>query len=171
MKKLLKILLLGTLTIFANPLIAQPPPPHLGDQGQIKPIPLESMITCEIWTITNHSNCDFNASLWFTFTDTKTGNQIGTNEYTNFGKWGNINSNTSFEINITTFALQQGYHIPGTSISNTALVIKVGDTPQIVFPNSSGSSTIITFPGYDAPCNCLRVDFDPVNKTIDIWPC
>jgi len=168
MKKLINILLLGLLTIIANPTIAQPPhgyPTAHDDKGKITNVDLYSAAVT--WTVTNHTNCEFLYNLFYSFSN-KDGVITGSNTTKYLDNFERLTEGSDKTYNIS------NYFDPTNGIyqlSNISMEVNIFGNIRYVYPNASGTTQQIICSFCDAPCNCFRIDFDATNRTIEVWPC
>jgi len=164
MKNFLKILLLGIFAFVAFPSVAQPPPPHHLDQGPITPQILYGQSERLIWTVSNHTDCDFTYDLYVSLANDKHeivhSQPMGENTL-------NGGNNYSYEYDFTSIFSGNGYY----ELSNISMTVYIQGNPYYVYPNTSGHPTTIICTACDQPCNCFKVDFNQTTKTIDINPC
>ena len=169
MKKIINILLLGLLTMLANPLIAQPPPtgfpPNHEDRGKITNVDLYTEVVT--WTVTNHTKCDFLYNLFYSFSN-KEGVITGSETTKHDNHFETVKEGGS-----NTYTISD-YYSPSSGIyqlSNISMEVSIQGNIYYVYPNASGTTTQIICTGCEAPCNCFRIDFDATNRTIEVWPC
>lgn len=163
MKKILNVILLCAFAFFANPAAAQPPG-HLSDWGSINPQPLYSQGQQLIWTVTNHTNCEFNYNLFMTFANDKHEHYPDVS-ILHSGDFYTLGGNSSIDYNFTD--LYKNYF----ELTNIAMSVNIFGNVYSVYPNGDGQTQIIRIEGSSEPCSCFRIDFNASTKTIDVWPC
>ena len=151
------------MPFFANPVSAQPPG-HLSDLGSINPQPIYSQGQQLIWTVSNHTDCEFKYNLFMTFANNKHEHYPDVSIVED-GKYITISGNSDKEYNFT--EMYNSYF----ELTNIAMSVNIYGNVFSVYPNGEGQTQIIKLDGSSEPCSCFRIDFNATTKTIHIWPC
>ena len=167
MKNFLKILLLGIFAFVAFPSEAQPPgyPPAHENLGRFN-TPLAIYKDVVIWTVTNHTNCNFKYKLFFSFS-----NNIG--QTSGSGTTGNnyqmLPPNQETEWNISKMFMDN--YADWSYLTNMSMELDILGWKYYAYPKPDGEPTICTILDGLGDCSCFKIEFHESTRTIDILPC
>lgn len=164
MKNILKVIFIGILAIVSNPIIAQPPgfPPAHEEDGKITPVDRFKEVI--IWTVNNHTECEFKYKLFFSFTNPSGERTGGSSTGDNYQI---VASGESKEWNVSTMFMD--HYGDWTNLTNISMEFSILGWKYYAYP--SGETKIFKLLDGTGPCACFKIDFNETTRTIDIWPC